>query len=270
VLYEGIMGALGYAKNKSPFRQLAQRLPLYFIWELAPEGCAQAECRAIQAMLLGMAGLLPSQRRRLAFEDNGGFGAELERLWYSMSISHEMSETDWRLFRVRPANFPTRRLAAAAYLLTRYRGRGLLEGVLRLVMEASLGAGYRKLEDGLVVITNDYWTNHFDFGMGGVRSSTLLGRGRAREIVVNIVLPFFFAWAEAHSRPRLAKEVIELYSIYPGLNSNWITRLMAGRLAGEGASRIVNSAQRQQGLLYVYHTYCVERRCHQCPMMGLT
>jgi len=55
VLFRGIMRTLGYAKNTQPFEDLAGRLPLSYI-----------ECRKgvalKQALLLGAAGLLPSQR----------------------------------------------------------------------------------------------------------------------------------------------------------------------------------------------------------------
>ncbi|GAH70544.1 unnamed protein product, partial [marine sediment metagenome] len=62
-LYQGIMGALGYAKNKPPFLELARRLPLQLLESMTQGKRADEEYLAQQqALLLGTAGLLPSQR----------------------------------------------------------------------------------------------------------------------------------------------------------------------------------------------------------------
>ena len=54
LLYEGIMEALGYSRNREPFRELAQNAQLAALVGQPPE--------EIQAALFGVAGLLPSQR----------------------------------------------------------------------------------------------------------------------------------------------------------------------------------------------------------------
>jgi hypothetical protein len=260
------MGALGYAKNKHSFRELARRLPLSLIWELIPDGDVQEQHCAIQALLLGVAGLLPSQRQGSFSQGDGEFGDELEYLWHLMNISHGMKESDWCFFRVRPTNFPTRRLAAASYLLTRYRSHGMLEGILGLIREASREAGCMGVEDGFVVAEDGYWARHSDFGIGGVRSPVLIGRERAGEIVVNVILPFFFAWADVYSRLQLKRETLAIYRAYRRLSQNWITCWMVEQLEGKNALNVANTARRQQGLLHLYHTYCTERKCAECPL----
>ena len=63
VLYQGIMGALGYTKNKIPMIELARRMPLSRLIAAASAEIPDDECLArYQALLLGMAGLLPSPR----------------------------------------------------------------------------------------------------------------------------------------------------------------------------------------------------------------
>jgi|GEM_PF-2750266 len=62
VLCKGIMVALGYAKNKQPFRQLAHRLPLSVLPGLVDEQGGQSLLTTIRALLFGIAGLLPGQR----------------------------------------------------------------------------------------------------------------------------------------------------------------------------------------------------------------
>jgi hypothetical protein len=259
VLYEGIMVALGYAKNKKPFQQLARRLPLSTLEELDHP-------QAVQALLFGVAGLLPEQRCKRDKESEG-WVRELEYLWHSFGIRETMAAAEWRFFRVRPENFPTRRIAAASYLLTTYRKDGLLNSMLRLVGQAHPQQSYRELEQGLIVKTDGYWATHFDFGVEVRPSPTLIGRGRAREIAVNVLLPFPFAWAETTSQTWLKEQSLNIYRNYPPLGRNWITRHMERQLFGEvGHKSAINSARRQQGLIHLYKNFCTERRCNQCPL----
>lgn len=264
VLYRGIMGALGYTRNKEPFQKLAGQLPVSLLRTLSSreKGCSVI---TLQALMLGAAGLLPSQRRGAITGDNDQFVADVEDLWRSSGVTRQMDETDWRFFRVRPLNFPPRRIAAASHLIARCGGDSLFERMLRVVRAASPGRECRDLEDEFIVITDGYWRYHFDFGVKGAAAPTLLGKGRAAEIVLNIVLPFFFAWSESNSQPRLKERVLALYRSYPRRGWNRVTRLMLHRTL-DSSTKVVDSARRQQGLLDLHHRFCAEERCSQCPV----
>ena len=242
VLYRGIMGALGYTKNKEQLQELACRLPLATL-----EGCCRAkstqdQVAVLRTLLLGTAGLL---------QDNDN--AEWEQIRCCPGGVKPMSPSCWHLFRVRPENHPARRLTGVAHLLARFRDEGLLEGVLRLVDESRSDIG--RLEAGFMVGAESNSSE-------GERA--LIGQGRAREVVVNIALPFVFAWAEADSQARLAEQALWLYRIYPRSGGNEITRGLT-KLLGSRASALVDSARRQQGLLHLDKTFCRSRRCADCP-----
>ena len=83
VLYEGFMGALGYTKNKEPFRELAQRLPLSSIQQGAQDVRAQDRLILIQSLLLGVAGMLPGQRQIAAREK---WEQALEHIWEQLLL----------------------------------------------------------------------------------------------------------------------------------------------------------------------------------------
>lgn len=259
-LYQGLMAALGYARNREPFVELACRLPL-----AAVEGYARAAgpeaALALEALFLGSAGLLPSQRGRALPDD--GYAAAVEALWLSMGREALLRAAAWRTFRVRPDNFPTRRLAAAARLMLRYRG-GLLEDLLRVVSHGERGP--QGLEGALVIGAEGYWGEHTDFGHPAPPRA-LLGRGRAAEMAVNVILPFGLAWAKASGDPGLKARALELYGRYPRLSPNRVTGEMEERLCGD-ASTICNSACRQQGLIHIYNTFCRRRRCPECALGG--
>jgi len=262
VLYEGFMSALGYAKNKEPFRELARKLPLSSLKELIRDKTRSGYLLDLQALLLGTAGLLPGQRGK---EDRERWVGALERRWQSLGRDQGMREGRWRFFRVRPENFPTRRIAAASYLLAGY-GEGFFPGMMMAIRQIPSDQCGRILEQGLVVSVRGYWAGHFDFARGVKWSPTLLGRGRAAEIVVNIVLPFFCAWAGVFSHPTLKARVVTLYRQYRRLEENWITRYMGDQIFQHRRPKLIDSARRQQGLLHLYKTFCTEWKCEQCPL----
>ncbi len=270
-LYRGIMGALGYSKNKLPCLELARRLPLQILESMTRGRISDEECLAQQqALLLGTAGLLPSQCHDGLRENklDGRWIDRLERLWAVSRHTEVMSRNDWHLFKVRPSNFPVRRIVAMSYLILRYKEKGMFEALVNMVKEVPVSQGHHRLEEGLLVTTNGYWANHFDFCLGSrVRTPTLLGDRRAADIIVNVLLPFIFAWSQLASRPRLKKKAFDLYCHYPKLAVNSVERHMRYQL--ELSTSLVNSARRQQGLIYIYNTLCTQGRCHYCPLSQL-
>jgi hypothetical protein len=263
-LYQGIMEALGYARNQESFKSLAQKLPLWRLEELVSEQPPSFKLASLQALLLGMAGLLPGQRIKRN-GDGDQWEEQLEWLWNSFGIKETMRETDWHFFKVRPVNFPTRRLAAASYLVAKYSGQELSQNILKSVSQVEFKNAAIELEKPLLVITNGYWANHFDFGIRGC-NPTLIGREKAREIVVNILLPFSFAWADLTADVELKNRVLSLYNNYPKTTPNKLTKYMETKLFGQNSSPRVSSACQQQGLIHLYQTYCRESACHQCPV----
>ena len=134
-----------------------------------------------------------------------------------------------------------------------------------MIREAPLAKGHHRLVEGLLVTAEGYWANHFDFGLDSrVKSRSLLGRRRAADIAVNIILPFTFAWSQFASQPELKQKSLDLYHSCPKLVDNTIERHMSNQLGLD--SSLVNSAQRQQGLIHIYNTQCTQGKCHCCPL----
>ncbi len=265
-LYQGIMGALGYAKNKLPMLKLARRLPLQILESMTQGRISDEECLARQqALLLGAAGLLPSQCPNWHRGNDDKWIDKLEGLWASSRQPEAMSRNEWRLFKVRPNNSPIRRIVAMSYLILRYREKGILKAIINMVNEVPVNKGYRRLEKGLLVTTNGYWASHFDFGSANrISSPTLLGSWRAADIIVNVLLPFTLAWSRLNSQPELEMKVFDLYRCYPRLAVNTVERHMRNQLGL--SSCLVNTAQRQQGLIHIYNTLCTQGNCNSCPL----
>jgi hypothetical protein len=199
-------------------------------------------------------------------EDTAGAWVDrLEKAWAAFGQTATMSAGDWYSFKVRPGNFPRRRIAAMSYLLLRYRDEGILAGLIHELEKASPDNGRGELANSLLVAAEGYWERNLDFGSPAGRVvPALLGESRAEVIVVNVLLPFAVAWGQTASRPKLAEKASEIYRQHPVLAENSLEKHMKRQL---GISRcLVNSARRQQGLIHVYKTLCSQGRCLECPL----
>ena len=79
-----------------------------------------------------------------------------------------------------------------------------------------------------------------------------IGQSRARDMAVNVVLPFMHAYGEISRSTTLTARCFELYDAFPKLSDNEITREMARLLSPDAAPITVTGARRQQGLIHLY------------------
>jgi hypothetical protein len=260
VLYRYIGRALGYARNTAPFEKLAQKLPFDYI-----TGVLQEDMLALQACLFGVAGLLPLQRTGNAFCFLDEEVSALELRWSArINIAQQLQTREWCFHGTRPENHPARRLAALSFLLQRYSIGGLLPGLRELLESAPPGGESNWMEGGLVIEGTGYWSSHYDFGVCSDRCSALLGRGKAAEMAVNVVLPYFAAFALMNRDISLICKAIDIYNDYHSLPENDVTRYMRSMLLLSPSRRL--TACRQQGLLHIYHAYCRLKECNRCPV----
>ncbi|MCX6013318.1 MAG: DUF2851 family protein, partial [Chloroflexi bacterium] len=242
VIYSGIMRALGYSKNKEQFELLSKRIPLTILKNNTQGFQPDLQLLILEALLLGAGGLL--------FNENLSFINDIHReklygIWNSTCYKNILKKPDWNLCKVRPDNYPGRRLIGAACLINRFTPDNFLKNIIIMIKTACSMNQVKYIENGFIVTEN------------GI---TYIGRGRAREIIVNIILPFITAWAKINSDKNLELYATTLYDQYPGLNENYITLLMAKQLSIKNP----NSAKVQQGLLYIFDGFCRERRCGEC------
>ena len=108
--YRGVMRALGYSKNADAMTDLARRTPLDLLR-------SQNNMQDIEALLFGISGLLPDvaemlQTDRHSVEYVVDLRDRFERLRQTTEL-RPMRDVAWQYFRLRPSNFPTRRIAQA-------------------------------------------------------------------------------------------------------------------------------------------------------------
>jgi stage V sporulation protein SpoVS len=249
-LYEGLLEAMGYGGNAPQMLSLARLLPWARIAALAPPSDGRQQ--RFEALLLGSAGLFPSQRAHRGPID--GYVVEMERAFAS-TVLPSLPAAHWKLWGVRPENAAPRRIAAAAALLLRL---GAPSAVL-----AAVGAGtVNEAIAPLLVSASGYWLHHHDVCANPCRlPPAFIGRSRALEILINVVLPAACASGDAV----LAERARGLFARLPRPAAYGVTRFIEEALASERV-RVPINARRAQGLLALHRDWCTQNGCGRCPL----
>jgi hypothetical protein len=256
LLYRHVFRALGYAKNAGPMEMLADRVT----FDLAQ--CYVGELERLEALFFGMAGFLSQEMTATVFDSNSPTYVDRLREYFSeMSEnlkSPPMDPSAWQFFRLRPANFPTLRIAQGVALL---RSGRLLDGdaMGRLVEAVTAEKPVRELRALLQVPLPEFWTNHIRLDRPTKPRDPRLGNQRANDVAVNVLLPMLLLYAEQRDRPGLSERVEAVLDEFPS-GSDRITRKYA-----EMGTRS-SSALEAQGMHQLYRTRCSEARCLQCAI----
>ena len=230
-LYEGLMEGLGYRANRQPFLKLAQAAPWRLLATEAQVHPLARRVAVIESRLLQMSGL------------SEGCGGETPDPRRPRGFGRPMLAEEWHTFRVRPTNHPRRRIAGAARLLARCLEMDSGDGeppearLVRVLAEVVARGTPARLTAALTVKPEE--------GKG----AALVGVDRARDLAVNVVLPFCHAWSGGGDS---TTDALALFTKFPRLQANEITREMADQLLSPEWTGVVNSARRQQGLIHLH------------------
>ena len=256
-LYEELMGALGYKHNRLAFLTLARALPL----ERLRLEAAAAPLHAY-ALFLGVSGLLPQKSHPLWDSETRAFIRALWDIWWKhQSEWHDqiMSQKDWTLSNLRPANHPLRRLMAAAYLFTGAPPDMDFFSTTDAPEHLCRSWVHRFQELG----GNSYWAWRGSFATSRyARPEMLIGPGRAATILTNVMIPW---WAATG----LIQPDATLLDTLPQEDANRFIKHTAHALFGHDHSpALYNSGLRQQGLLQIFHDFCLSSKngCAGCQL----
>ena len=244
-LYWMLADALGYHRNREGMRLVAEAVPIaeleVRLLSLSPED----RFPTAAGLLLGTAGFLPVSDRERDFSGlRSDDWSRIERVWRATTPAALRSP--WRLDGVRPTNHPLRRLLSLAWLVAA-SSDGLLGTCLAHLQSEQ--ARRRLLE----------WLT------GG---PVPLGRDRAQEIIVNVVVPFTLAYAEWTEDMALAERAAQLWAELPAGRGNALIQATLEQVCGPRALRL-RSARAEQGVLHLHWWGCRQRRCYECPIAQL-
>lgn len=237
-LYKLLMRHIGLKVNNEAFETLACILPFKTLLKHA-DNLAQVE-----AMLFGCAGFLEGdfseEHPRLLKREFGVMRAKFNLV--------PMPAERWKFMRMRPANFPTVRLAQMSQLIHRH---GCLFAKVR---EAKSAEEAKALFD---VEATGYWQTHWRPGTASEPKHKHLGRATADLLTINAVAPLLFCFGRLHKDEAICETAIRFLEDLEA-EDNAIVR----RFAECGAKP--ENALQSQALLHLHNMYCRRKRCLEC------
>lgn len=256
ILYEAIMEALGYSRNTDAFLALARNVPLSRL-----RGMGLSDTHRMMALLFGTAGLLPSPRGI----PDGESRRYLRRLRDTWGILQQgvklprLHAADWLFFRLRPANFPTARLAAFVFLLHGLFGDCGFAQMLAVVQERTLPQRRQLtlLRRFFHVEPDGYWRHHLHFRGGASGLGASIGRARIDAILLNCVLPLVMLYGRIGGDARLVRNGRRLLAALPAGHETHVLEEVRRLLLPEGGRRL--SALEQQGVMHLWKEHQTDR-----------
>ncbi len=259
-IYRGLARALGYSQNTAPMEALAALVPFERLKSLAGLPFT-ARRHMLESIFFSLSGLLPEGLDEAYCNDL--------RATFSATDFASLPKLDasmWIFFRLRPANFPTLRLAALAEILSKHLERGFLDSA-REIVEMNLPSKRKLtlLESLFLADADGYWQQHYRFGVQAKSPvKSLVGKTRAAEIVLNTLLPALYGDYEKRGDRSHQTHILELYAAYPkGLTSDLSNSVMDSLFTD---AYEVKSAMVEQGLIELRKSYCEAFRCLECAI----
>jgi hypothetical protein len=229
----------GIKVNASLFESIARSLPLNVLTK------HKNQINQVECFLLGQAGLLDQE-----FSEDYPNLLKREFQFYQKKYQLQRIGVKPYFLRMRPANFPTVRLAQLAMLINRS------SHLFSRLKETDTIAGVREL---LNVTANDYWHYHYQLDEVNEYHPKQLGRQMTENIVINTVVPVLFAYGLYKKDERFKNKALEwLAELSP--ESNAITK----KWASLGVSNV--NGLESQALLQLRNCYCQQRRCLECAV----
>ena len=240
--YQSLARSFGFKVNAEPFMQLAKGLP-YKILQKHIDKPLQ-----IEAMLFGVAGFL-SGKTGFDYHKQLRREYDLLRTKYQLHKS-ELNVSQWKFLRLRPANFPSLRLAQFAAVLTQRRNI-----FSQIIGSTDFGA----LKDWFTAPQSDFWTTHYTFKKRVNGSVNSMGASSIENIVINTIAPFLVAYGKSRDDDMFVERAGDLLKQL-NAESNTITRNWTD--AGWGVKNAFDS----QALIQLFNSYCIPRQCLNCSI----
>lgn len=229
----------GIKINSDAFEKIARSLPLNIIAK------HKNQLHQLEALLLGQADLLNKD-----FED--AYPKMLQKEYIFLQKKYSLQKIHIPLFflRMRPANFPTIRLAQLAALINESQ---------HLFSKIKEAENIEQVTALLNVTANDYWHYHYVPDEPTAFKKKNLGKQMLQNILINTVVPMLYAYGHLNKQ-ELYKNKALLWLENIAAEKNNITK-------GFEQLGIVNkNAFDAQALIQLKNEYCNYKHCLQCAI----
>jgi len=231
---------LGLLHNVEAFEQLVFSLPLDIIQK------NKDNSEVIEALVFGQAGFFQNE-----YQDK--YPALLHENYLFYKVKYDLQEMDfsvWQWFRIRPASFPSLRLAQFSSLLFHQTA------FFSLVLNAMDTEDFYQL---FTVPASKYWQNHYHFDKLCKSNVHSLTKEWIDKIIINAVVPLYFLRAEIYSDFSLMEKAFRLLEKIPAEENTIVRYWLEAALPPD-------SAYESQALTELYKEYCSQKKCLNCSI----
>ena len=242
VCYVTLARNFGFGINNDAFERLARRTPLRLL------GKHSDSVLQIEALLFGQAGMLDAQKPGMDSYYNQ-LCTEYAFLSNKFQLT-PMEKESWKLFRIRPQNFPYRRIAMLAQFI---------EGGFRMMNRILEAEGEKEMRALFEVELSGYWIKHYTFGKPNERATATLSRSSIDIILINTVVPLLYAYGELTGNYEMTDKAIKLLEDLRAESNSIVSHFVAYGID-------CPDALTSQALVQLKREYCDARKCIYCKI----
>ncbi len=240
--YQLLAKNFGFHTNGEPFLELSKNIPLKILHKNSDQ------LHKMEALLFGQSGFLDNMDTPDTYTEN----LQKEHSFLSQKYGLEeatAAKKSWKSGRIRPANFPTVRIAQFAALIFKEKS------LFTLFCEEDTKTIVKRLK----VKQSEYWQKHYNFRQESNLKVPFLGKSSIENILINTVVPLLVLVAKEKSREEYMERAIGILENLPAeknkILSNW-----------EALGMKVKTAFDSQALIEQYNEFCSQKKCLNCTI----
>jgi hypothetical protein len=229
----------GSKVNSDAFEKIAQSIPVNVLAK------HKNQIHQLEALLFGQAGLLENN-----FTED--YPKLLQREYVFLNKKYQLKKitTTLHFLRMRPANFPTVRLAQLAMLI---------HNSLHLFATIKECNHIKEIKALLNVTANDYWHYHYLPDEPSGFKEKHLGTQMINNIIINTVVVVLFAYGHYHKNDHLTNKAMQWLEDITA-EQNTITKGFAH--CGISSKNAFDT----QAIIQLKNEYCNKKKCLSCSV----
>ena len=229
----------GVKVNSNAFEKIAKSIPISILAK------HKNQIHQLEALLFGQAGLLEN-----TFKDDYPAMLQKEYLFYKTKYKLKPIQASLFFLRMRPANFPSIRLAQLAMLINQS------VNLFSIIKESK---SLKEIKGLLNVTANDYWHYHYVFDESTAFKEKNTGAQMINNILINTIVPIIFAYGLFNKEEDYKNKALE-----------WLEEISAEKNNITNAYTLIgienNNAFDSQALIQLKNEYCNKKRCLECAV----
>ncbi len=239
VLFYMIAKAFGSKTNGDIFIKLAKSFPYSILRKL------RFNQMELSALLFGQAGFLEEDLEDVYYNN---LKREYDYIKSKFQLK-QLKKREFKFFRMRPANFPTIRIAQLIALVCKY------PNLFSRVIKTNTIDEFHKL---FLVEVDDFWKEHYTFETSSKRGNKFTTKSLIDLLVINVIVPMKFVFMKNSGEVDLEGLLRIMKEIKTEKNSI-ISKFSKLKLASKNALD-------SQALIQLKTNYCEKARCLDCAI----